>query len=577
MERLLRCIERSIAVVKRFLLVSLVSNSALFAANDTSIARILANKAQASRDAGEIVRPFLLFSEAVKRDPDNQAYRQNRDSLAATAGLLLKTQLESADVSSDLVEAERETAENSLADAKVSSAPEPVAEPAPSEPTAAAQPSAETAAPSVGEEAVAMDSASTSQKPESVLPSNLSISARFRQNAALSMRGPIRLAENRTYSYLDLAYDLWTSPNSKYQVRFSASARGYFDSVFDLTRRYSGSVRENQEYQAELRRAVISFTAPGWTIHAGRQQVVWGEAIGMFIADVVNPKDYRQFLVPEVDDIRIPLAALDVQKSLGNASKFELFWSPDVRTSQLPVAGSEFTFFSPSSALPTRTISLKPARRLGNSTVGMRYSWLTHGWDSSVFYLRSLQDLPATSSSLQSGANPFVNLIQGFPQVDHYAVTTSKPLGDFVFKAEAIYARGQRFATRELGPALARDTVSGMIGFSYPLKYQYLLDVQYFQNSLFSGAGALYQPALRSGFSVRVADVASLRRFKPSIQSVASINQHDYWISPKLTVRIVDSLFTTIGYDWFAGTPETLFGQFRDASRLGLSLFWKAK
>ena len=74
-----------------------------------------------------------------------------------------------------------------------------------------------------------------------------------------------------------------------------------------------------------LRRAVTTFTGPGWTIHAGLQQVVWGEAIGMLIADVVNPKDYRQFLVPDMDDIRILLGAIDAQKDLGKGSKLEFF------------------------------------------------------------------------------------------------------------------------------------------------------------------------------------------------------------------------------------------------------------
>ena len=170
-----------------------------------------------------------------------------------------------------------------------------------------------------------------------------------------------------------------------------------------------------------------------------------------------------------------------------------------------------------------------------------------------------------------------VDVIQRYPQVGHFAVTTSKPIGDFVLKAEAVYARGNEFETIALAPAVRRDEVSGMLGFSYPLCCQYLLDVQYFQTSLLGSAGPLYQPGLRSGISVRVADVASLRRIKPSLQTVASLNQHDYWISPKLNVRLTSSLFATFGFDWFAGSPDTQFGEFRDASRLELSLYWNSK
>jgi hypothetical protein len=105
----------------------------------------------------------------------------------------------------------------------------------------------------------------------------------------------------------------------------------------------------------------------------------------------------------------------------------ELFWSPDVQTSRLPVAGSEFTFFTPSIGLPTETTRFKPARTFGKSSVGMRYSWLTRGWDSAMFYLLSVQDLPAASTSLQLTPNPFVSVTVRFPMVDHFAATTSKP------------------------------------------------------------------------------------------------------------------------------------------------------
>ena len=291
----------------------------------------------------------------------------------------------------------------------------------------------------------------------------------------------------------------------------------------------------------------------------------------------VNPKDYRQFLVPDMDDIRIPLWGIDIEKNIGRAGKLELFWSPDTQLSRLPVAGSEFSFFGPTSVLPTTTTYVKPVTTVGDSRIGLRYSWLSRGWDSSLFYLHSIDDLPATSTALVPSANPTISIVQRYPQLDNFAATTSKPLGDFVFKAEAIYSRGTQYESTTLGPPLGRDTVSGMIGFSHSLCCQYLLDVQYFQTSLTANASRLYQPGFRDGMSVRIADVASLRRIKPSIQAVFSTNQHDYWISPKVAVRVTSSLFATFGFDWFGGGHETLFGQFHDASRLELSLFWKAK
>jgi len=40
-------------------------------------------------------------------------------------------------------------------------------------------------------------------------------------------------------------------------------------------------------------------------VRLGRQQIVWGEAIGTFVTDVVNPKDFREFVLPDFSELRI--------------------------------------------------------------------------------------------------------------------------------------------------------------------------------------------------------------------------------------------------------------------------------
>ncbi len=87
------------------------------AASGVDVARQLAEKAKAARASGEVVRAYLLYSEAVKRDPHNPGYRISRDVLAGQAGLLQKTDIEKADITDDLKAAEQE-AEAALETAK---------------------------------------------------------------------------------------------------------------------------------------------------------------------------------------------------------------------------------------------------------------------------------------------------------------------------------------------------------------------------------------------------------------------------------------------------------------------------
>jgi general secretion pathway protein D len=80
---------------------------ACWAAAGPDVARELAGRAIQAQVSGETVRAYLLFAEAVKRDPHNPTYRANRDSLATAATLLRDNGIESADVTVDIREAEQ--------------------------------------------------------------------------------------------------------------------------------------------------------------------------------------------------------------------------------------------------------------------------------------------------------------------------------------------------------------------------------------------------------------------------------------------------------------------------------------
>jgi hypothetical protein len=81
-----------------------------YAASGPDIAKRLAERARAAREAGEVVRAYLLYSEAARRDPSEPSYPASRDALARTANLLMETQLEDAVVAADIAKVEKEAA-----------------------------------------------------------------------------------------------------------------------------------------------------------------------------------------------------------------------------------------------------------------------------------------------------------------------------------------------------------------------------------------------------------------------------------------------------------------------------------
>ncbi|MCS6859950.1 MAG: hypothetical protein NZT92_06485, partial [Abditibacteriales bacterium] len=378
--------------------------------------------------------------------------------------------------------------------------------------------------------------------------------------------------------YLRGEYLLSRPQPTSAEVHFRFVLRGYYDGVFDLTDRYPPNVEADEESEVSLREAVLAVRMGQWDLRIGRQQVVWGEAVGLFFADVVNPKDWREFLLRDFDDIRIPLWGVNALYDAGRDRVLEIFWSPEVRFSRRPVAGAEFAFFVPPPPAGVNVVFVpvaKPPRRLSNSNLGVRYSWLQNGWDAAVFYHRALDDLPAISKNQRSaGSQPAsrqdggasVNVSLLHPRVHRLGVTVSKPLGSGVWRSEAVFTWGKLFEAATPTPALKRSMLTAMIGARYPVS-SYTFDLQLFQTAILGDAQPLREPKTRTGFSLRFADDASLRRVKPVVLLVMSLNERDLWLSPKVDVRLSDDTTLTLGVDWFHGHRDTLFGQFHDARR----------
>src|SRR5262249_48459066 len=214
---------------------------------------------------------------------------------------------------------------------------------------------------------------------------------RLKEEIAYRLSTPNQLTKLKTLGWLEGRYDF--SPS----VHLRLMGRGWYDGVYDLTDQYSFTVERDQEVDVDLRHALLSLSAGGFDFPVWRQQIGWGEVLGTFITDVVNPKDFREFVLPEFSDIRIPLWALDITYTFGNNLVLEGVWTPDVRFNRFPKPGAEFEFFRPGLRPNVRLApEEKPPLTLGHSQGGVRVSYLVSGWDVSLLYYDAFDPNPVS-------------------------------------------------------------------------------------------------------------------------------------------------------------------------------------
>src|SRR5262245_17634746 len=140
----------------------------------------------------------------------------------------------------------------------------------------------------------------------------------------------------------------------------------------------------------------------------GLQQVVWGQADGLRVLDVINPLDYREFILEDFIDSRRPLWLARADAPVG-AGSLQLIWVPYFAPGRLPAADNEFglgeSFWlgligaaASESNLPQLPYRVerteRPAYQLKSSQFGARYSRSVGKWDLTANYFYGWEDTP---------------------------------------------------------------------------------------------------------------------------------------------------------------------------------------
>src|SRR5256714_5090231 len=211
----------------------------------------------------------------------------------------------------------------------------------------------------------------------------LRLRGRLAEEFAYRLHDPGDVSKLKTLGWLEGKYAVSEA------VSLRAAVRGWYDAVFDATDRYPANVERDQKTDLSLREALLTIGHGDLDVRLGRQPDVSGEAISTVRTDVVNPKDFREFVLPDFSELRIPIWALDFTYRLTEGVSFEGVWTPDTMHNRLPKQGAEFQFArlpyrfrNPVVHLPDDADAFSLARSEG----GFRLSLLRRGWDVSLIY-----------------------------------------------------------------------------------------------------------------------------------------------------------------------------------------------
>jgi hypothetical protein len=327
------------------------------------------------------------------------------------------------------------------------------------------------------------------------------------------------------------------------------------------------------------------------SLSLGLQQVVWGQADGLRVLDVINPLDYREFILEDFLDSRRPLWMARADVPVGGGS-LQLLWIPYFAPGRVPAPENEFGLGSsfglgligeavgglPIADLPIRVAPTpRPPYRLRSSQGGARYSRSIGRWDVTANYFYGWEDV---ATSYLGGFDETTLALTIAPRYDRkivYGGTAVTDVGPVVLRMEAGWNARRSTAVTTFPPATGFETFgqfSGVAGADYSVRPWLWLSGQYFLQFASAPQQTLVFPRYNHLVSVFARGDFLRETLKPELFILTGLNQRQYMIRPRVTKSFGDRWSMSVGADFLGGRSFTPFGFFKTRDRLVLELKW---
>ena len=340
----------------------------------------------------------------------------------------------------------------------------------------------------------------------------------------------------------------------------------------------------NQKLDLGLREAYLDMYFPSMDLRIGKQQIIWGKADGVFITDIVSPKDLSEFLLRDFDEIRMGITSIKADYYIGD-NTFEMVWIPTFTPTKFAPEGSIWRPAMPEFPAGVKT-EIDHSREqvqpnLKNSEAFAKFSALTEYVDFEVMAGYAWDDDPTMHVVKQFDfSNPQAPRLTGITVYpEHHRLTIgggsfSTTIGPFVLRGEGAYYAGKYFNTRDphaKESVVKKNYLHYLLGLDYTLM-DWHLSGQFIQQAILD-----YNDYIKNDQYSNMATFLATKDFLNETLDLSFFMYYDFnnkasLIRPKITYDFADAFEILLGANLFTGT-EGMFGQFHNNSMV----YWKIK
>lgn len=365
--------------------------------------------------------------------------------------------------------------------------------------------------------------------------------------------------------------------------------RGFGDSLEHHPKRRGGNSRGalNPRYfpggddaELELRELYLDLQAGPAFLRLGKQQIVWGQADGIKVLDVLNPQSFREFILDDLEESRIPLWSAMAELPVGPAL-LQLTWIPDLTFHDVPGPGDWYAWTSPKLiAQPPAGVPVvegsraRPGDGLADGEWAIQLSGFSGGWDWTLNHADHFADLPLVRSQLGEQG---VRIDTGYSRSRTSGGSVSRALGNIVMRGEAAYRTDLPIPGRQangLPGGVPTDTVAALVGIDFSGWSDTWLSLQVLVDRAMDHPSRLVRDRDEYLLTATADRYFLNRRLKTRVQAFHSPNDDDGLVRLAIEYELASRVSVSLALDEFHGPARGLFGQFahRDQIRFSIEL-----
>ncbi len=373
---------------------------------------------------------------------------------------------------------------------------------------------------------------------------------------------------------------------------------------YKLSGRLYGFYREGsavtKKLDLELEEAYLRYAWDKLEVSAGRQKLTWGKLDDIFILDVINPQDFRNFFDLEKNDRKMPIWLL----SLSYFGEGEVFQSMDLvlslhpRPNKLYYFDEDFAVFdhikekytkaAPSAADIINGINIrgeKDSIAFDDMEIMTRFSFYFPSFDMDLIYMNKMDNTEILYPLTEKGKktlsflynpnnNTFNDLISSSPGNEDLSIDARRSrihilgidgegtIANWGWRYEGALVFNKRW-TDANGLPIEKDVFIQGIGIDNQRTDLYC-NVQLLHQRVFDYSPLYKQKKDMLTIFTQTYWQSKYGYVKLGLDSAFNTQFHDWMLNPYLSYSNQKGVTISIGAQFFNGPPGTLFGTFRD-------------